>query len=310
MVINTKTFALFNDSQMLHHNHHNERHNTQLPTMNASKLNFAVVGNPIHHSKSPLLHHLFAKQVGLDINYQKQLCQNDDDFVQFVTQFFVNGGIGLNITVPFKQTAFLLCKQTGQLSDAAKAAGAVNTLYTKNGVLCGDNTDGLGLVQDLGAQLARGRIAIIGAGGATCGVLLPLAMHGAQSITIFNRTTQKALALCDAMRPILAQKADGTKIFGKGLDALLHAGEFDILINATSATLQQTLPANLDGVRTKLAYDMVYGRPSPFLAHFATQNIATKDGLGMLIHQGAQSFYIWTKRRVDVDALDTSALLN
>ena len=152
---------------------------------------FAVIGNPIEQSRSPELHHAFAAKTGIHLNYQKILAPLDG-FEQTVTHFFAQGGVGINVTVPFKEQAFSLCNH---LSERAKIAKAVNTLWMQDGKLYGDNTDGQGLVaaiQALGWSLKNSRILILGAGGATRGVIYPLAQAGANNIVIANRTVSRA----------------------------------------------------------------------------------------------------------------------
>lgn len=256
---------------------------------------FIVVGNPIAHSKSPEIHANFAKQVGLDICYQKQYCPNDEDsFVAVVEAFFAGGGVGANVTVPFKQMAYKLCGQRGGLSPHAQVAGAVNTLLIKDGQIYGDNTDGQGLVnhiQQLGWRLSGAKIAIIGAGGATRGAILPLIQAGVSELTLANRTLQKAQDLIQQLRQADTQIAD-TATHVCTIDAL--TGHFDIVINATSIGLSgETLPL-ANALTCEHAYDMMYGRKLPFLQHFADLGAVTSDGYGMLIGQAALSFEQWT----------------
>ena len=254
---------------------------------------FIVIGNPISHSKSPDIHTAFARLVGIDISYRCQFCSDDfDSFKAVIEAFFHGGGVGANVTLPFKEMAFDICQEVGTLSEYAKNAGAVNTLALKNGTLFGDNTDGQGLVADLvnhGVDLYNKKVAILGAGGATRGVILPLVQRGAR-VSVFNRTPSKA--------HILAQNfiTQGITINAHALDDL--TGHFDVIINATSATTTgQTL--DLGDVSADVAYDMMYGKPSAFLKHFYhAQQI---DGMGMLINQARLSFELWTGRTVDLD---------
>lgn len=248
---------------------------------------FIVIGNPISHSKSPLIHTAFARSVGMDIRYQRQFCPDDaESFKAVVEAFFCGGGTGANVTLPFKEMAFELCQATGELSPYAKTAGAVNTLAIKDGKLYGDNTDGRGLVADLlqkGVSLSGKKVAILGAGGATRGAILPLLEEGA-TIAVYNRTLAKAQTL--------AQDFD---IDAHALADL--AGHFDVIINATSATTTgQTL--DLKGISCDVAYDMMYGKPSAFLAYF--QEARQIDGTGMLIGQAKLSFELWTGQAVDL----------
>ncbi|OOR90823.1 shikimate dehydrogenase [Moraxella caviae] len=262
---------------------------------------FIVIGNPIAHSKSPQIHHAFAESLGLNIRYSRQFCPDDAaSFTAVVEAFFHGGGAGANVTLPFKEIAFSLCQNTGVLSEYAKSAGAVNTLVIKDGKLFGDNTDGRGLVADLVAQgvnLQGAHVAIVGAGGATRGAILPLVEHGA-ALTIFNRTLAKAQTLADEF-------AAHTAISIKSLESLgADTAHFDVIINATSATTHGTPLTLAPTLSADFAYDMMYGKPSPFLAHFANQGARTSDGYGMLIHQAALAFTLWTGRAVDLQKVD------
>lgn len=261
---------------------------------------FIVIGNPISHSKSPQIHHAFADSLGLAISYRRQFCPTDaGSFRAVVEAFFCGGGVGANVTLPFKEIAFELCSPIngGALSSYAQSAKAVNTLALRDGKLYGDNTDGRGLVTDLIAQkvdLQGKNIAIIGAGGATRGVILPLMEQGA-TLTLFNRTLLKATNLKDEFAP-------HGMIGVQSLDALATGDfDYDVIINATSATTtgqQLSLSPNL---KACVAYDMMYGKPSAFLAHFAKQGARTLDGYGMLIHQAKLAFEMWTGTQLDLD---------
>ena len=264
-----------------------------------------VVGNPIAHSKSPELHEAFAKQTGVSLSYQRQLCPNNhESFVAVLEAFFAGGGIGANVTVPFKEMAFDVVNARGELSEFAQFAGAVNTLTSKNGKLYGDNTDGRGLVADLlakGVALQGKSVAILGAGGATRGAILPLLQAGA-TITIFNRTLDKAETL---VKQVLAstQTHLPQSLAAKPLNSDNLTGKFDVIINATSIGLSaENLPFSPD-FTADFAYDMMYGKPSQFLDFFHQKGIKTADGLGMLINQGALSFELWTGKKVDLAKL-------
>ena len=253
-----------------------------------------VIGNPIAHSKSPELHQAFAKQTGIELSYQRQLCPNDvDSFTAVVDAFFAGGGTGANVTVPFKEMAFALCQSRGELSKFAQLAGAVNTLAIKDGKLYGDNTDGRGLVADLqsqGAVLQGAAVAIVGAGGATRGAILPLLDAGVASLHIANRTVSRAKSL--------TQLFDTDKLTFSSLTDIPN--QFDVIINATSIGLSgEKLPFS-ETLTAGFAYDMMYGKPSAFLDFFNTKNAKTSDGLGMLINQGALSFELWTGQKVDL----------
>lgn len=272
---------------------------------------FIVIGNPIAHSKSPEIHTLFAAQTGIEISYQRQYCPDDAaSFTAVIEAFFQGGGVGANVTVPFKQIAYDCCASRGGLSEHAKVAGAVNTLLLnqtllQSGVplieaLYGDNTDGQGLVNhmlSLGWPLKDARVALIGAGGAARGVILPLIEAGIASITIANRTLDKAAALVDqlsAASPVIHKQQIETCRMAE------LKGQFDIIINATSIGLSaDTLPLS-DDLNGHYVYDMMYGRELPFLQHFSARGAQTSDGYGMLIGQAALSFERWTGHTIDV----------
>lgn len=265
---------------------------------------FIVIGNPIAHSKSPDIHAAFATQTGLEICYQRQYCpDNQDSFTAVVEAFFAGGGVGANVTVPFKQMAYELCDQRGGLSQHAKVAGAVNTLMLKDGQLYGDNTDGQGLVNhmtQLGWQLDGANIAIIGAGGAARGVILPFIQAGINQLTLANRTLDKATALLQQLAQADTQVANITSSVS-AIDEL--TGHFDVIINATSIGLSGDKLPLQHSLTCDYAYDMMYGRELPFLQHFAKQGAATSDGYGMLIAQAALSFERWTGHQPDTTAL-------
>jgi len=258
---------------------------------------YAVIGNPVEHSLSPQIHARFAALTGEDIEYGKLLCELDE-FTATATQFFAAGGRGMNITVPFKQDAFNFADL---LSLRAQAAGAVNTLILhNNGEREGDNTDGVGLVRDLaqnqGLKLSEMRILVLGAGGAVRGVLAPLLEQNPVSLTVANRTAEKAKLLAQRFSELGA-------IRGIGLSETSEFAPYDLIINATSAGLSKenpTLPDSLfaDGAN---AYDMLYAsEPTPFLRWANTQGVnQCQDGFGMLVEQAAESFFLWRGVRPD-----------
>ena len=258
---------------------------------------FAVVGNPIAHSRSPEIHQAFAKQTGIELSYDRILAPIDG-FESTIKDFFAQNGNGLNITVPFKEEAFALCNV---LTERAKAARAVNTLWMQEGQLHGDNTDGAGLVNAISAlnwSLNNSRILILGAGGATRGVVLSLANAGATEIMIANRTLSRAESLVADLSVFIKN----TNLHVIALDQL--AGHFDIIINATSASLSGegiTLP---DTLTFDYAYEMAYGKPSSFIDQAKARGVPTADGLGMLIGQAAEAFYVWNGVRPNLAALD------
>jgi len=263
---------------------------------------YAVIGNPIAHSKSPLIHAEFARQTGQDMAYAAMLAPLDG-FAVTVRQFQEEGGKGLNVTVPFKLEAWKLATL---LTDRACLAEAVNTLkFEPDGTILGDNTDGAGLTRDilhnLGISFAGQRVLLMGAGGAARGVLLPLLLQKPELLVIANRTPGKAVEL---ERHFAAYgPTEG------GDYARLAGGLFDIVINATSSSLQGELPPLPQGVFApgSLAYDMMYGKGlTPFL-QFARANGAAHlaDGLGMLVEQAAESFFLWRGVRPQTQSVIT-----
>ena len=258
-----------------------------------NKDQYAVFGNPIAHSKSPDIHGAFAEQTGESIAYEKTLV-SVDEFARSADEFFENGGCGLNVTVPFKLDAF---NYADKLTERAQTAGAVNTLKRlQDGSILGDNTDGAGMVADIlrqGWPIAGKRVLILGAGGAVRGVLQPLLAEQPEQVVIANRTLSKALTLVKEFRTM-------GRVAACGFDDLVDQ-RFDLVINGTSASLGGELPP-LPGTLLQpgaACYDMMYGaKPTVFLewatAH-GCDNCA--DGLGMLVGQAAESFYLWRQIR-------------
>jgi shikimate dehydrogenase len=247
---------------------------------------FAVVGNPIEHSRSPELHHAFAKKMGIPLSYTKRLAPLDG-FITNIEEFFNQGGSGLNITVPFKEQAFQQCEV---LTKRAKIAKAVNTLWMEDGQLHGDNTDGQGLVdaiQMLGWELQDSRILILGAGGATRGVIYPLVQAGAQKIVIANRT----LARAEQLIKDLETAVPNTQLNALSLENI--SGDYDLIINATSASLSGDALVLPKSLTFKYAYEMAYGKPSSFIDQAKARGIPTSEGYGMLVGQAIESFSIW-----------------
>ena len=259
---------------------------------------YAVIGNPIAHSKSPIIHHAFAELTHQDIQYERVLAPLDD-FAATVHGMIAHGFKGANVTVPFKLEAYAMANQ---LTERAQDAGAVNTLvFTPQGIL-GDNTDGVGLVRDIteniGVAIKGKRVLLIGAGGASEGVLHPLLAAQPELLIITNRTLDKAINMVKRV------EARGEMLY-VSIDAYafddLAGQQFDIVINATSAGLtdsQLPLPASIFAPGA-LAYDMMYGRVTPFMAFSHQHGASVFDGLGMLIEQAAEAFYIWRGVRPD-----------
>ena len=256
---------------------------------------YAVIGNPIAHSKSPVLHAAFARQCGQDIRYEAILGPLDG-FRASVEAFRQAGGRGMNVTVPFKVEALALADT---LTERARLAQAVNTLRFDADGIFGDNTDGIGLVNDiqqrLGFAIGGKRVLILGAGGAARGSVLPVAEAGPARLVIVNRTQARAEALREQFAGVAAvdvEPCDG-----------LAGQRFDLVINATSAGLHGEslpLPASIFAPGA-LAYDMVYGNTeTPFmLAARALGASRVSDGLGMLVEQAAESFFLWRGVRPD-----------
>jgi shikimate dehydrogenase len=257
---------------------------------------YAVIGNPIEHSKSPDIHLLFADQTGEVIRYEKILAE-EHEFIQVVKDFFKKGGKGLNVTVPFKNEA---CKFVEELSDYAKHAGAVNTIYINDaGKFVGANTDGIGLLRDLKKtlrlQLLNKKILIVGAGGATQGIVEPLLNEKPAELTIANRTVSKA-------EKIVKQFEKFGKLNSCSLTEIPEIA-FDLVIHATSAGLHGQiieLPKQIIGAKT-CCYDLLYSdQDTPFMS-WCKQLGAEKviDGFGMLLEQAAEAFFIWRGKRPD-----------
>ncbi len=250
---------------------------------------YAVFGNPIGHSKSPLIHAAFARQCGAEISYEARLAPLDG-FAGCVREFIAAGGRGANVTLPFKEEAFRLADQR---TPRAELAAAVNTLVFADGQILGDNTDGAGLLRDLvdnlGCAIAGRRVLLLGAGGAARGVIAPLLAARPHTLVIANRTIDRAEAL-------VRQFAADDRLHASAY-AQLAGTSFDLVVNATSAGLSGALPPLPERVfaAESLAYDMVYGAAAmPFLAFARAQGAARlADGLGMLVEQAAEAFYLW-----------------
>jgi len=250
---------------------------------------YVVFGNPIGHSKSPLIHRLFAQQTGEVLGYETALAPLDD-FTAFAKVFFKTGS-GANVTVPFKEEAYRLADQ---LTERGRRAGAVNTLAKQaDGSILGDNTDGAGLVRDLkvnhGVTLKGKRILLLGAGGAVRGALEPLLAEEPYVLVIANRTVEKAEQLA-------LEFAELGPVLPAGYDWLEEP--VDIIINATSASLAGELPPiapSMIAAGETFCYDMMYGKEPTAFCRWATEHNAAQavDGLGMLVEQAAEAFFIW-----------------
>jgi len=265
---------------------------------------YAVFGHPVKHSKSPKIHKLFAEQTGQALSYEA-LDVPAEHFTQAVTRFFDEGGKGLNCTVPLKELAWQFADVKSRRAEQSKA---VNTLALQaDGKILGDNTDGIGLVADLSGHhqvsLTGARILILGAGGAARGILGPILERNPQTLVIANRTPAKAEELALAF--------SGADIAGCGFGDLQGA-KFDLIINATSASLNNDTPPLPDGLLADngVCYDLAYSNQPTAFVNWGRQQHAGKslDGLGMLVEQAALAFFIW--RGVQPNTQPVLELLN
>jgi shikimate dehydrogenase len=260
--------------------------------MTELKKHFAVIGNPIHHSLSPQIHRAFAKEAGLHIDYEAVLSPLDE-FKKTTHKLILQKLSGANVTLPFKKEAYELASQH---SNHAKIAEAVNTLEFKDDQIIGHNTDGIGLLRDLeqnlNVDLKSKKILLIGAGGASEGVIYSLLEKEPSQLTLTNRTIEKS--------NVIKNKID---VHAKSFDVNLNVIEiaklphqyFDLIINATSAGLNNA-DLGMDHkvfYEGSLAYDMMYGKETSFIREAQSQGSKTSDGLGMLVEQAAEAFFIW-----------------
>lgn len=262
---------------------------------------YVVAGNPVAHSRSPAIHALFARQTGQAIDYGRLLCEMDA-FVATVQAFASQGGQGCNVTVPFKFEAFTLAPRRTERATLAQAANTLRFDADEAGGWLADNTDGVGLMRDItvnaGVVLAGRRVLLLGAGGASAGVLGPLIAQGPAEVVLANRTRDKAVALVD-------RHADWARAHGVNLRAaeLGDAGTgFDVLINGTAASLAGGgVPVAASALKPgALALDMMYGAAArPFIDWAQAHGAIARDGLGMLVEQAAESFALWRGVRPD-----------
>lgn len=264
---------------------------------------YYVLGNPIEHSKSPLIHARFAELTGERLQYEKLLVPLDG-FQATLAELVRAGARGCNVTVPFKFEAFQAAMAQGVQSDRAELAQAANTLWFKDGVIYADNTDGAGLVNDIqnnaGVCLAGRDVLLIGAGGAAAGALAPLLAAKPRRLVVVNRTQAKAEALVARHRahPTLQLLLQKTELLTHSLSAL--EGDFDVIINASASSLSGSDVPVAAGVLKPgaLAYDMMYGPSAAGFMRWAQENNAKpRDGLGMLVEQAAEAFELWRKVR-------------
>ena len=263
---------------------------------------YAVIGNPIAHSKSPLIHEAFAKQTNQDISYEKILAPLDG-FEATVRDLIASGYKGINVTVPFKFEAYKLATHYSQRS---LDAGATNTLRFEAQDIVADNTDGAGLIRDVEENLKTSingkRVLLLGAGGAAEGVLHLLIEKNPSVLVIANRTLDKALSMVKKIE--MQQKHQLTTLTASAFQDL-STQSFDIVINATSTGLTDTaLPIpNTIFAKDCLAYDMMYGCETPFMKQARENGAQVADGLGMLVEQAAEAFYIWRGVRPETQSV-------
>lgn len=259
---------------------------------------YAVMGNPIAHSKSPTIHKLFAEQTEQSLNYTTILVEKNA-FAQAVDEFQSSGGKGLNITVPFKEEAWHCVTER---SKRAELAGAINTMvFHDDGTRYGDNTDGVGLINDIvknnHGQIAGHHILVVGAGGATRGIVGPLLDEKPAQLVIANRTAERAVLLAEDFLSL-------GNVRGCGLNQL-DDQKFDVVINATAASLHGEVPALPDDIYAAdgWCYDLMYSADATAFMQWSQQRGATVtlDGLGMLLEQAAESFYLWRGVRPETD---------
>lgn len=276
---------------------------------------YAVIGNPIAHSKSPLIHEFFAKQTQQAIHYGR-IFSELDAFKKTTQEFFERGGKGLNVTIPFKLQAYELAQHK---TPRAQSAQAANMLWIENGQLWCDNSDGEGLTRDLrrllkqrsGATLDGINVLILGAGGAAQGVIEPLIGAGVAGITVFNRTHEKAEALVKQFTGLATE----AKVHLKALPlAELKNGSYDLIINATATGLSNESPIVKDILQAiihpdTLAYDMVYGKETCFMQDAKALGIQAVDGLGMLVEQAALAFETWRQLDLEKTPLDINGAI-
>lgn len=261
---------------------------------------YAVIGNPIAHSKSPQIHSAFAQQEGVVIDYQRIL-SSEEDFIVTVNKFKQHNGSGINVTVPFKVRAYQQCSE---LNEYAKAAKAVNTIsFAADGSWIGANTDGIGLLRDLKSNLSvaieNKRVLVLGAGGATRGILLPLLQERPECILLANRTFEKAEQL--------TKEFTNNELLTSCRFEELGNTSFDIIINATSASLANEVPPISEATLNQetLCYDLAYSDTgTAFLTWAQSHSVKLRsDGLGMLIEQAAESYFIWRGFRPDTTSV-------
>lgn len=284
------------------------------PTLFSGVDVYAVAGNPITHSKSPVIHQSFAEQARQTIHYGR-LQPDISSFAVAAKSFFAAGGKGMNVTVPFKLDAQAFADE---LTSRAQLAGAVNTLWIKDGKIYGDNTDGAGLVRDLLAQgiaIHQSRVLLLGAGGAARGVIGPLLEQSPKCLVIANRSNAKAQELVKLFADLAAstESALESRALAELEDAEKTPYPFDLVINATAAGLTDQSPLSTQAVAnifvpSSFAYDMVYGKSTAFMQQALQKGARVSDGLGMLVEQAADAFLLWRGETL-AKAIDPRAVL-
>jgi len=263
---------------------------------------YAVIGNPVAHSKSPMIHEAFARQTRQDMTYERVLAPLDG-FAETIEDLIAKGYKGVNVTVPFKFEALKFASRNGKINPLADTAHASNTLILNvDGSVIAENTDGIGLVNDvannLGFHIQHKKVLLLGSGGAAFGVLQPLVNANPDLIVIANRTFAKAEDAVKILAGIIDANKSKVKCAAKRFDELAEL-EFDLVINSTSTGLTDTALLIPDTIFAKgcLAYDMMYGRETPFMAQARASGATVADGLGMLVEQAAEAFYLWRRVR-------------
>lgn len=259
--------------------------------MSLTTKQFAVIGHPINHSLSPHIHLLFAKQFDLPIVYEREDI-NQEELLTRLDEFQDKGYVGLNVTLPLKHDAYLLCQE---LSEKAQLCKSVNTITINNNKLLGDTTDGIGLIRDLankGVKLNKARCLLVGAGGAANGVMADLIECLPSTLYLTNRTIEKSLVMESYWKNFAIKHSVILKVANINEGDLPH---YDVIINATSAGLSSDeSPIECRVIKKEtVCYDMTYGRETPFMNQANKINAEVFDGLGMLIEQAAESFRIW-----------------
>jgi len=274
---------------------------------------YAVIGNPIAHSKSPFIHLAFATQTGQDISYERILAPLDG-FEATILELIKKNYKGVNVTVPFKFEALKFVSQHGVVNPLALTAGAINTIrFSEDGSIIGDNTDGIGLMNDIAHNLKfdirHKKVLLLGSGGAAFGILQPLLNVNPSLIVISNRTLSKAQEAAKIVSGLIeasqtsAHPSD-TTCMAQSYENLGNAA-FDLVINSTSTGLTDTALPILNTIFAKscLAYDMMYGRETPFMQQARASGAQVADGLGMLVEQAAEAFYLWRAVRPETHSV-------